>query len=123
MPTGFASSMTGTAPQSASRKIRTASSTVLKTEQVRGSGVITSAAVRLAEVVAGIGGDSWKADFGCGRLAARGVRCASLGPAARSGRLERVLVDLVLADLARDAPPRQPAELGATPHIAPALLE
>ena len=37
-PTGLPSSRTGTAPQSASRKIRTASSTVLKEEQVRGFG-------------------------------------------------------------------------------------
>src|SRR5205814_4069729 len=38
---------TGTAPQSASRKIRTASRTELKTEQVRGLAVITSATVRV----------------------------------------------------------------------------
>src|SRR5262249_28070376 len=44
-PTGWPASTTGTAPQSASRKIITASSTVLNGEQVRGLGVITSAAV------------------------------------------------------------------------------
>ena len=54
MPTGLPSLTTGTAPQSASRKMRTASSTLLKTEQERGATVITSAAVR-AGVGAGIG--------------------------------------------------------------------
>src|SRR4051812_11812111 len=40
-----------------------------------------------------------------------------------SARLERILVNLVLADLPRHAPPRQPAQLGATSDVPPALLE
>ena len=43
--TTLPSARIGTAPQSVSRKIMTASNTVLKVEQVRGDGVITSAAV------------------------------------------------------------------------------
>ena len=42
---GLPPSMTGTKPQSASWKIRTASMTVLNVEHVRGAAVITSAAV------------------------------------------------------------------------------
>src|SRR5258708_31622245 len=40
-----------------------------------------------------------------------------------SGRFERVLVDLVLADLPRDAPSREPAELRASSDVPAALLQ
>jgi hypothetical protein len=42
-------------PQSASRKIMTASSTVLNVEHVRGLGVMTSAAVRAGGFSGGMG--------------------------------------------------------------------
>ena len=46
-PTGWPSSTTGTTPQLASRKIRTASRAVLAGEHVRGSAVMTSATVSI----------------------------------------------------------------------------
>src|SRR5947209_206487 len=54
MPIGWPPSTTGTAPHWASRKIMVASSMVLKAEQVRGLGVITSAAVSGRGVSSGI---------------------------------------------------------------------
>ena len=57
-PTGTPPSTTGTAAQSASRKIITASRTELKGEQVRGLAVITSPAVRVDRVGSLIGGSS-----------------------------------------------------------------
>jgi hypothetical protein len=54
MPIGLPPSTTGTAPHWTSRKIIVASRIVLKAEQVRGPGVITSAAVNGRGVSSGI---------------------------------------------------------------------
>ena len=63
MPIGRPASTTGTAPQSASRKIMLASRTELKAEQVRGLAVITSAAVRGGRVGSAIGEGSTRRRF------------------------------------------------------------
>src|SRR5205823_4646067 len=83
-PTGLLSWTIGTAPQSASRKIITASSTVLNGEHVRGDAVITSAAVRVA--VGGMGGGPpWV-----------GITTESSRKPRTDSRLEVHLVDRVL---------------------------